>query len=110
MTSVIYGGKMSVDFQMNEENLFVVFPEGLADGRTAHVLGTWTEDIDGEKKKRLALINYTCEFITGTNYLIKKEFGPYSLEIGVSGEELHVRLLDKDGDPASDKSTLFKMQ
>ena len=101
---------MSAKYFMHDENLYVVFPEGLADGRPAHVLGTWTETIDFIKRERFALINYPYKHITGTTYKIVKEGYRYSLEVNVvSGEELHVRLLDAEGEDPSYLSTLKKL-
>ena len=98
---------MSDEHYMAAENLYVVFPEGLAAGRTAHVLGTWTETANGERKEKLALINCLFESITGTKYKI--EGARYTLEVNVVGDKLHVRLLDAEGEDPSELSILSKL-
>ena len=110
MSSVVFSGKMSAEYYMNNENLYVSFPQGLADGRIGHVLGTWTKDASGNKNAELAMVNYTCESVTGdTEYLIVKEGGYYRLKVVVSGENLVVRLQNERGESASDESTLSKL-
>ena len=101
---------MSADYYMDDENLYVVFYEGLVDGSAADVLGTWTKDASGNKNAELAMVNYTCESVTGdTEYLIVKEGGYYRLKVVVSGENLVVRLQNESGESASDESTLSKL-
>jgi len=82
MSSVIFSGKIYAENYMVNENLYVIFPNGIADGNTAHVLGTWTKDGSGNKK---------------------------GLRVVVSGEKLEVRLQNERGESASDSSTLYKL-
>ena len=109
MSSVVFSGKMSAEYYMNNENLYVSFPQGLADGRIGHVLGTWTKDASGNEKAQLTLTNYTVKSVTDTEYLIVKEGGYYRLKVVVSGENLVVRLQNERGESASDESTLSKL-
>jgi hypothetical protein len=95
MSPVVYGGKMSAQYCMENENLYVSFFQGLGDGHTAHVLGTWTQDAGGNKKAQLAMANYTCKSVTDTEYSIVKEGGYYRLKIVVSGDKLEVVLQNK---------------
>ena len=107
---------MSAEPNMRDENLYVVFPEGLAAGRTAHVLGTWTEDRGGVQRAKLALINYTCRLIIpGTAvYEIDKEDGRFGLGFvvvsGESGEEVNVRLTDLEEEYPQGFGTLYKLE
>ena len=114
MAFVVYGGEMTNEPYMSNEYLYLVCPEGLVDGRTAHVFGTWTETFHDNKKEKLALINYSCTSITSTEYKIEKEGGRYSLHINVvsgdSGEYLHVSLPDSKEDVPSGVGILYKLE
>ncbi|KAH9059284.1 hypothetical protein EDB87DRAFT_1577629 [Lactarius vividus] len=106
---IVFGGKMSAVNFMDDENLFVTFPLGMANGNIAHVLGTWTQDASGKKKAPLAMVGYTCRFFTDTEFFILKEGGFYRLKVDISGETLDVLLSHRD-EPHSQRSTLYKLK
>jgi hypothetical protein len=74
---------------MEDENLYVSFPKGIANGNPAHVLGTWTKDGSGNKKSQLTLVG-TCRFIAEEEFFIVKEGVYYRLKVNISGEKIDV--------------------
>ncbi|KAI9429817.1 hypothetical protein H4582DRAFT_2064667 [Lactarius indigo] len=109
LSPVIYYGKLSADYYMDNENLYVSFPTGIANGNTAHVLGTWTEAANGTKKAPLTLVNYTCQFVTDKEFYVIKEGAYYRLKANVSGDKLDVLLVNERDEPSSKRSTISKI-
>ncbi|KAH9052221.1 hypothetical protein EDB87DRAFT_1835985 [Lactarius vividus] len=58
---IVYQGKMTAGTYMENENLYVVFPSGIADGALAYVLGTWTKDASGTKNSPLTMVGYPLQ-------------------------------------------------
>lgn len=109
-SSVVFSGKMTNDKYMADENLYVCFPEGIANGNIAYVLGTWTKTVvpaQGEKVP-FTLVG-PCRFIAEKEFCIVKEGAYYRLKVNISGEKLDVLLMNKNDEQASKRSTLTKL-
>ena|ERR1700761_865523 len=109
-SSIVFSGKMTDDKNMIDENLYVCFPQGIADGNIAYVLGTWTWTFvppDG-KKVPLALVG-PCRFIAEKEFFIVKEGAYYRLKVNISGEKIDVLLVNANDEPASKRSTLSRL-
>ncbi|KAH9052224.1 hypothetical protein EDB87DRAFT_1581886 [Lactarius vividus] len=82
---IVYQGKMTAGTYMENENLYVVFPSGIADGALAYVLGTWTKDASGTKNSPLTM--------NGEYYHLKVDV--------ISGDQITVLLLNERDEPSS---------
>jgi hypothetical protein len=105
---IVFSGKMSAVNYMEDENLYVSFPKGIANGNPAHVLGTWTKDGSGNKKSQLTLVG-TCRFIAEEEFFIVKEGVYYRLKVNISGEKIDVILMNKSYELHSKQSILSKL-
>lgn len=109
-SSIVFSGKMTDDGCMVDENLYVCFPQGIADRNIAYVLGTWTTTMvppDG-KKVPLTLVG-PCRFIAEKEFFIVQEGAYYRLKVNISDEKIDVRLVNVNDEPASKRSTLSKL-
>ena len=109
-SSVVFSGKLDDNNYMHDENLYVCFPQGIANGNVAYVLGTWTTTVVPPQGKKVPLtLVGTCRFIAEKEFFIVKEGAYYRLKVNISGEKIDVLLVDKNDDLASKRSTLSKL-
>ena len=109
-SSVVFSGKMNDNNHMHDENLYVCFPQGIANGNVAYVLGTWTTTVVPPQGKKVPLtLVGTCRFIAEKEFFIVKEEAYYRLKVNISGEKIDVMLVKKNDDLASKRSTLSKL-
>ena len=109
-SSVVFSGKLDDNNHMHDENLYVCFPQGIAHGNVAYVLGTWTTTVVPPQGKKVPLtLVGTCRFIAEKEFFIVKEGAYYRLKVNISGEKIDVLLVDKNDDLASKRSTLSKL-
>ena len=109
-SSVVFSGKMNDNNHMHDENLYVCFPQGIANGNVAYVLGTWTTTVVPPQGKIVPLtLDGTCRFIAEKDFFIVKEGAYYRLKVNISGEKIDAMLVNKNDDPVSERSTLSKL-
>ena len=109
-SSVVFSGKMNVINNMRDENLYVCFPQSIANGNVAYVLGTWTTTVVPPQGKIVPLtLDGTCRFIAEKEFFIVKEGAYYRLKVNISGEKIDAMLMNKSDDPVSERSTLSKL-
>ena len=109
-SSVVFSGKMNDINNMHHENLYVCFPQSIAHGNVAYVLGTWTTTVVPPKGKKVTLtLVGTCRFIVENEFFIVKEGAYYRLKVNISREKIDVLLVNKNDDLVSERSTLSKL-
>ena len=109
-SSVVFSGKMNSSDHMHDENVYVCFPQGIANGNVAYVLGTWTSTVVPPQGKKVPLtLVGTCRFIAEKEFFIVKEGAYYRLKVNISGEKIEVLLVDRHDTVASKRSTLSEL-
>jgi hypothetical protein len=69
-SSVVFSGKMNDNKNMHDENLYVCFPQSIANGNIAYVLGTLTSTVvPPEGKEILLTLVGTCRLIAEEEFL-----------------------------------------